>query len=139
MKKVATFIGAASGVVFGLLFAKKSGKELRTSLAKSKNASQAAEILGKALVDAGKESITELKNFSNKEEVQDFIKKSKQKLKEIESQLEQEGKKALAKFKTEATKKVQDIKTQVQKKQKQVQKAVSKKAAQVKKNITTKK
>jgi len=98
--KVFAFIGAIFGMAFGLLFAKKSGKELRHELSGTKNSKEAAKVIGQAVVSAGKASAEEIKKISKTPEVQKMIKKGKKKVSQMEKYIEKQGHKLIKKVET---------------------------------------
>ncbi len=114
MKKLSTILGLLGGAVFGVLFAKKSGKELRKDLSLAKDKGKACEILGGALLDAGKESISEVENLLRRPEVKKFIEDSKDKIDQMHEYIEKEGKKMYKNASDKAKKKgrvlIKDIK-----------------------------
>ena len=79
MKKLVNFFTTVSvGYIAGLLFAKKSGKELRKDLKDSKNP---AKTMFKAMKDADLDAIRELKEWAQKSpEIQNLLKIGKAEL-----------------------------------------------------------
>lgn len=68
--------GVVGGTALGLLFANKTGKNLREQL-KGKDSRAIAEILGKELLTVGKDVKGTIEEVAESEEVQNFLKKGK--------------------------------------------------------------
>lgn len=96
MKKL--LLGLLGGVSLGLLFAPKSGKDLRKDLSKSE---EKLQDFAKELFTAGKEASEEVSKFLKSKECQEIIKKGKAHLSDLLEQgeeLSQKGKAELEKL-----------------------------------------
>ncbi|MCT4592526.1 MAG: YtxH domain-containing protein [Candidatus Gracilibacteria bacterium] len=69
----------AAGASIGMLFAPKKGKELRKSIAKSKNLDPIKE----AFLDASRDASEEVKKFMESEEFQDFMEDAKDRIDDL--------------------------------------------------------
>lgn len=89
MKLIKTLIGVFGGATAGLLFAQKSGKELRKDLLKDKD--KMLEVLGKEFVSVGKEISEEVQKIAETEDAQELIQAAKSKFKGITELAKKEG------------------------------------------------
>lgn len=126
--------GLAGGTALGLLFAKKSGKDLRSQL-KGKNSKQIAEALGRELLAAGKDMKEVAEEVAESEQVKKLIKKGKAEVSKAVSK----GKAEVKKVVTQAKKTVSDVKKKAPAMKsavkKEVKQAVKKVVAKAKKTI----
>lgn len=83
MKKILVFFSAIGGAAFGLLFAPKSGKQLRSDLKKNSDPKVIAQILGNTIMEAGKNLAHELQYMKNTPAV-------KKKISEFQTSFEKE-------------------------------------------------
>lgn len=74
MKKVSLLLGALGGALGGYLL---SNAKLREGLSATKNAEEAARLLGKHLQQDGKKLAKDVKNFVESKEVQDNVAKAR--------------------------------------------------------------
>ncbi len=74
MKKVSLLLGALGGALGGYLL---SNAKLREGLAETKNAEEAARLLGKHLQQDGKKLAKDVKNFIESQEVQQNVAKAR--------------------------------------------------------------
>lgn len=90
-------IGLVSGITFGMLFAPKKGKDLRSEILKNKGddpyetCHSGAKVLGKAFKEAGEEIWDELKGLSDHEQVSAFLELSKEKMRSFLDKAEEKG------------------------------------------------
>lgn len=98
MKLGRYIIGLISGLTFGMLFAPKKGKELRSELAKKTSGSdpysschEGAKVIGKAFKDAGEEAWEELGSLGENEQVAALVELSQEKMKEFLDTAEKKG------------------------------------------------
>ncbi len=75
MRKLLGLVGFIGGVLFGLMFASKSGKAMRKDLATGKDEEVLPKI-GKEFVEAGKNFVSAVQDVAD-EPVRDMIKKGK--------------------------------------------------------------
>ena len=92
MRKLFGLIGFLGGALFGLMFASKSGKEMRKNLAKGKD-EEVLPKLGKELAEAGKNFASAVKEAADEPE-KEMIKKGQKKGNEIVKQVKSKIKKA---------------------------------------------
>lgn len=88
--KAVTF-GAAVGVLLGMLFARRSGSELRKELSKAgekKGLRGAAELLGSELKQAGKDALDTGREVAQSDTVQDAVKKGRTIVRQVKDKLE---------------------------------------------------
>lgn len=121
--------GLAGGTALGLLFAKKSGKDLRKQL-KGKNSKQIAEVLGKELLDAGKDMKEVAEEIAESKQVKQLVNKGKAEVAKAVSK----GKAEMSKAVSQAKKAVSDVK----KKAPAAKAAVKKEVKQVVKKVVAK-
>lgn len=126
MKKLLGIITFFGGALFGLLFATKSGKEMRQEIAKTKD-EEVVSKLGKELLDSGKNFIEAVKDAADKP-VKDAIQKGQDR----GAEMIKLAKKKVIKLKKDARK-------QVDKVTKRVKKKVMSKAMVIKKPMSAKK
>ena len=86
-------VGLLSGLTFGMLFAPKKGKKLRTELFQkgSKSGQDALGVLANAFKDAGMDAVEEMKKITDNEQLAAALSMSKEKMREYLSQLEETG------------------------------------------------
>lgn len=86
-------VGLLSGLTFGMLFAPKKGKKLRTELFQkgSKSGQDALSVLANAFRDAGMDAVDEMKKIAENEQLAAALSMSKEKMREYLSQLEETG------------------------------------------------
>ena len=122
MRKLWGILAAAAGFTAGLLFAKKSGKELRKELHKAKSGTEAAEKMGKAYLDAAGEAIEEAKDVMGSKEVKKYLKEGKKKWGSVSEEAKKKGEELLKEAKEKgaevwegAKKKAKEIKKKYEK------------------------
>lgn len=113
--------GVLSGTALGLLFAKQEGKKLRKKM-KGKDSKKIAEMLGKELLEAGKDVKDTVEDIAESDDVKKLVKKGKS-----------EVKKAAKKAKTVIEEKSPAVKKAVKKAAPKAKKAVAKAKKTVKK------
>jgi len=86
-------IGLMSGLTFGMLFAPKKGSDLRREMSKKceKGGAESLKVLGSALLDAGEDAVNEIKNLSESEQIEVFLKNSEDKWQAMFDLLEERG------------------------------------------------
>jgi len=88
MRKITLLLGSIGGAMVGYLF---SNKKLRDDLGKSKDAEEAARLLGKHLQKDGKSFAKQVRDFIESEEVQSNMTKAKkltaEKFQEVQKEL----------------------------------------------------
>lgn len=65
MRKILVFLSAMGGAMFGLLFAPKSGRQLRKELKNTSDPKKIAHILGNVLMESGKNLAKELQHIKD--------------------------------------------------------------------------
>ena len=86
-------VGLISGLTFGMLFAPKTGKDLRDELVKktSESGTEGLKVLGNAFRDAGEDVMKELKGLSEHEQVSAFLELSHDKMKKFLEAAQEKG------------------------------------------------
>jgi gas vesicle protein len=129
-------LGVASGLTFGLLFAPKKGKQLRTELFTNNNKDVAEKLktLGEAYIDAGHDLYNEMVKLSEHEEVAAALSKSQAKIRDFLADADEHAddfeyaiSKKIDKTLKTAGKKVSAAKKKVEKKVKEGMKIVKRK------------
>ena len=108
-------VSLLSGTVLGLLFAKKDGKKLRDRL-KGKDSKEVAEILGKEMIEAGRDVKDVVEEISETDEVKKF-----------EREVKKSAAKGMKKAKKVINKQVPKAKKAIEKQVPKIKKALQKK------------
>jgi len=145
MKKLSLLVGTLGGAMAGYLF---SNKTLREQLSKTKDAEEAAKILGKHLQKDGKKLAGQVREFVDSDEVQQNVTKAKKytkkKVEEAKKELQTmvgtgktKAKKAVKKGATAAKRKVKAGATKAKKTVKTATRKVGKKPKRMKTKTRT--
>jgi gas vesicle protein len=108
MRKLFGLIGFAGGILFGLMFANKSGKQMRKEIAASKDEEVLPKI-GKEFVQAGKSFLDTVKDAAD-EPVKDMIKKGHKKGNALMKEAKKRCKTACKKIEHAAKDKIEEAK-----------------------------
>ncbi|MCD5383107.1 YtxH domain-containing protein [Candidatus Gracilibacteria bacterium] len=100
--------GATTGLAVGLLFAKKSGNELRNDL-KGKTSEEKAKILGNEILKTGKDLLEELKKIPENEQIEKIKILGKEKIEILKDEIKKQGGEKISDFKDFGKEKLDEL------------------------------